>query len=570
MARKVFISVLGTGFYGQCKYVTPEFVSTKTRFIQQATIEKLSTTEEWTSEDNIIILLTSKAKIANWIVQDNKRTCRDCVEEYTGLRDELASMNLATPVTTVDIPDGKNEEEIWEIFDLLYNSLRDGDELYFDLTHGFRYIPMLVLVLGNYSKFLKSTVVKSITYGNYEARDPQTGDAPFVDITALSSLQDWTMAAADYLTHGDAQRLLKCADTQLKPVLILAKGKNPSATAIRKLCTELSAFCSSITFNRGCEIIKGERSEKIKRYLKDIDQKCMLKPLYPLFTHIHNSVEPFAYNDALNMLRASKLCYQYGKYQSAITLLQEGVVSFFCVKHNLDISDKNKRSLVNKAFEKFRLYHKNEQHKYIPAGNAADETVIDKIANDESISFEFVQDWTNISNVRNDYNHAGMRMIPLKVVSMQKNIEKCLDIVESMFFASENNTSGSLLSKKTPILVNLSNHPFECWSNEQQSASEVYGKCIDIDFPNILPYDDSDAIKKMATEYIGKIMDISDTHTVTVHIMGEMSFCHYVVSQLLDRGISCICSTTERHVEERENGEKIVYFKFERFRNYIN
>lgn len=66
MARKVFISVLGTGFYGQCKYVTPEFTSTKTRFIQQATIEKLSNAGEWTSDDNIIILLTSKAKTANW------------------------------------------------------------------------------------------------------------------------------------------------------------------------------------------------------------------------------------------------------------------------------------------------------------------------------------------------------------------------------------------------------------------------------------------------------------------------------------------------------------------------
>lgn len=479
-------------------------------------------------------------------------------------------MNLATPVTTIDIPDGKNEDEIWKIFDLLYNSLQDGDELYFDLTHGFRYLPMLVLVLGNYSKFLKNTVVKSITYGNYEARDPQTNDAPFVDITALSSLQDWTMAAADYLNHGDAKRLQKCADTQLKPILILAKGKNPSVTAIRKLCTELSAFCSSITFNRGCEIIKGEHSEKIKRELKDIDQNCMLKPLYPLFSHIHASVEHFSYNDAKNMLRASKLCYQYGKYQSAITLLQEGVISFFCVIHNVDINDKNKRSLINKAFEKFRLYQSKKQDKYIPDGNTDNETFIDEITNDELISFEFVQNWTNIANVRNDFNHAGMRMDPLKVVRMQKNIEKCLDIIDSIFLTHENNPDENMLSKKPPILINLSNHPFECWSNEQQTASEVYGKCMDIDFPNIPSYDDSDAIKNQADNYIKKIMEISVTHTVTVHIMGEMSFCHYVVSQLLERGIACICSTTERHVEEREDGEKIVQFKFERFRNYIN
>ena len=38
--------------------------------------------------------------------------------------------------------------------------MQDGDELYFDLTHGFRYLPMLVMVLINYSKFLKYAAEK--------------------------------------------------------------------------------------------------------------------------------------------------------------------------------------------------------------------------------------------------------------------------------------------------------------------------------------------------------------------------------------------------------------------------
>ena len=33
MARKVFISVLGTGFYGKCTYKKDTFVSNETRFI---------------------------------------------------------------------------------------------------------------------------------------------------------------------------------------------------------------------------------------------------------------------------------------------------------------------------------------------------------------------------------------------------------------------------------------------------------------------------------------------------------------------------------------------------------
>ena len=39
MNRKVFISVLGTGFYSSCSYVKGDFISSETRFVQQATME---------------------------------------------------------------------------------------------------------------------------------------------------------------------------------------------------------------------------------------------------------------------------------------------------------------------------------------------------------------------------------------------------------------------------------------------------------------------------------------------------------------------------------------------------
>jgi CRISPR-associated protein (cas_TM1812). len=63
MARKVFISVLGTGFYGSCKYneVSNKFESSDTRFIQTATLEYLSA-KEWQDDDLILILLTKQSR----------------------------------------------------------------------------------------------------------------------------------------------------------------------------------------------------------------------------------------------------------------------------------------------------------------------------------------------------------------------------------------------------------------------------------------------------------------------------------------------------------------------------
>lgn len=49
------------------------------------------------------------------------------------------------------IPNGKNEEEMWEIFETLFDKIEEEDELYIDLTHRFRYIPMLVMIFPNYA-----------------------------------------------------------------------------------------------------------------------------------------------------------------------------------------------------------------------------------------------------------------------------------------------------------------------------------------------------------------------------------------------------------------------------------
>ena len=65
----------------------------------------------------------------------------------------------------------------------------DGEHI----THAFRYLPMLVLVLANYAKFLKNVTVKSLTYGNYEAREGT--NAPIVNLLPIAALQDWTTAA---------------------------------------------------------------------------------------------------------------------------------------------------------------------------------------------------------------------------------------------------------------------------------------------------------------------------------------------------------------------------------------
>jgi CRISPR-associated Csx2 family protein len=193
MARKVFISFLGSSPYGECAYGYGNFVSSKTRFVQQATLEWLQYKE--VAPDHHVILLTKGDKGSrknNWekVIYEryNSRNNQlEACEPYKGLSGVFEDSKLLN-ITDLNIPDGKDETEIFEIFEILANEIDEGDELYLDLTHGFRYLPMLLLVMSNYLKTNKKVTIAHISYGNYESRISDV--APFVDLLPLLKIQE--------------------------------------------------------------------------------------------------------------------------------------------------------------------------------------------------------------------------------------------------------------------------------------------------------------------------------------------------------------------------------------------
>ena len=54
---------------------------------------------------------------------------------------------MQAEVQRIFIPKGQSEQEIWEIFQIVYDRLKSGDEVIFDITHAFRSIPMLAITI---------------------------------------------------------------------------------------------------------------------------------------------------------------------------------------------------------------------------------------------------------------------------------------------------------------------------------------------------------------------------------------------------------------------------------------
>lgn len=153
---KILMSFLGTGDYKFCNYYIENEKVENVRFVQEALVKIFC--NHWDSKDKIIIFTTKEAFERNWLN-------RDPIE---GLDKRLNAINLQTKHLNINIPSGSSSgispeqisKEIWDLFEIVFNSIEDDCELIMDITHAFRYIPMLGIILIDYARLLKN--VRSI------------------------------------------------------------------------------------------------------------------------------------------------------------------------------------------------------------------------------------------------------------------------------------------------------------------------------------------------------------------------------------------------------------------------
>ena len=119
------------------------------------------------------------------------------------------------------------------------------------------------------------------------------------------------------------------------------------------------------------------------------------------------------------------------------------------------------------------------------------------------------------------------------------------------------------------MFINLTNHPSSEWSDEQMKAARKYGQIVDIPFPRINERATEDEINNLAEKYLATIKSKGKIHDLTVHIMGEQTFCYALISKLQKDGIRCVASSTERDTYINEKGQKVSVFHFARFREYL-
>lgn len=559
MARKLFISFLGTGNYHECVYYDSQKQYRPTHFIQCATLEKIGA-QQWEETDAVRIFATKKAKEQNW---NEKLEGKD----YAGLSKQISDLGLKADIQCVSICDGKNETEMWDLFETVFSQIEEGDLLYVDLTHAFRYQPMLMLVLTNYAKFLKNIKVMHISYGNYEAGLTTAIDgkdltlAPIVNLLQLSQLQDWTTAAADFLQNGYVDKMSELASNSIR---LLQKDVSTRSDDNRKLASfvgELKTLVEERQTCRGLDISSGATQQKLMEEAGRLGE-VVIKPLEPILEKVSQAL-PKPDGSLNNCLDAAQWCYDNHLYQQSATILQEGVVTYFCERHGIAIDNEAERGVVNSALMIKANSLPQSQWDISPERRGKLVELLGDIILSQPKVFDTFR---NISEIRNDYNHAGFRSKrePQSPANIKKNISKALQLFRDCL-----TDDYEAKAEARRVFVNLSNHPSADWSEEQKKAALAYGGIIDVPFPSVPSSCSDKAMQKLADKAIGAVTKAAyPAREVTVHVMGEMTLTYRIVNKLKARGIRCLASTTNRMTNDLGNGEKISQFHFVEFREY--
>lgn len=315
MNRKVFISFLGTNNYVLCKYNIDGAESKPVRFVQEALIEHLCI--DWTEKDRIFIFCTSKettgengSKEINWLDNGQARISDD--SEKIGLEHRLQDLKnqigLRTPIEQFDIDAGFSEEEIWEIFNQVYSKLQSGDEIYFDVTHAFRSIPLFSIVLFNYSRFMLGTHLMTILYGAFEKLGPaykvkelpvKQRVAPVIDLTNIARLQEYNQVASELTTFG---RVKSISDS-------IYYKNNEASDDLCRLCDAIDELDEYISLIQLENIKKGEYVKRFHVYLQQIRNSGEIAdsnhPISRILSKLDTEMSHFVPRDSMQNIEAA-------------------------------------------------------------------------------------------------------------------------------------------------------------------------------------------------------------------------------------------------------------------------
>lgn len=389
---KIALSFLGTSEYEETTYIV-EGATYTSRFVQ-------SVIRKHFLPQNHYVFVTKAARLKH----------EEGLLEEGFDKDEL-----------IDISDGKTEEELWDLFSRISETVPENAEVVFDVTHGFRIQPMLALAVIVYLRFQKQVSVKKICYGLFE-KGAETNQ--ILDVTPFLDIIDWSVAIRRLSEKGDAGDLADIMKKYHKQTYM-----NQDAYKAEKLANTgiaLNDLMDNLSLVRPVDAatVAGRLVNFASDLKNDLDNISQTRPLTGIMDSLRKEVTGMAFSENLSgneglftqegMQIMLNMCDHYikvGKYQQCLTLATELLIGAAALLHNQDPLQKTVRNSVS-----YRLNALEKKELIGP-----------------------VYDWEKsaatmlriVAEARNDVNHAGIRKDPQNAKSLKNNAVKTVSDIRA-------------------------------------------------------------------------------------------------------------------------------------------
>lgn len=341
--------------------------------------------------------------------------------------------NEQTTITPIDIPTGKDESGLWQIFQSCASVLEDGDEVIFDITHGFRSIPLLAFLASVYVRSIKNVELIGIYYGAYEAKS-EAGITPVFDLTSFVRLLDWTVAVSHFGETGDARQLSTLLINTEKEIQAQARPDAP----LQSLANLLDQLSTGLRVNRPIEVMQeaARLDQKVKQARTEIERWA--PPFALLLDEVNQKFGQFAlqnpwesryYEQHLtHTLAMIKWYVDNRQYLQAYTVAREWVVTLVAVlvhadplHQRRDIEDLLGTQLAMKKRGRGRVSYRGRGRRWEEDFNSLPKKVY------------IINVWGKLSNERNDLAHAGMSRRPTSSENVEKNAKSLPGLLQKLW-----------------------------------------------------------------------------------------------------------------------------------------
>lgn len=412
MPRK-YLAFLGTNKYEECYYVFKDSDRIRCRFVQEALTQILCA--NWTPADRILIFTTAEAKQKNW----------DSSADWVGLNERFQALPLPCPFQQIDIPDGDSEDALWKIFESVFGQLQDGDEIVFDITHAFRSLPMLAIIILNYARFVKQCSLSGIYYGAFEAIGSnarslpiEQRNAPVFDLTPFVSVLDWTVGIDRFLNTGDASAISALTRENIQPLLTASRGQNHHAQTLRYMAQSLENFAQNSATCRGKDL--SSSALLVRRNIEQAIQasRQIAMPLQPLLEKMQRRFQPYREDRRLlNLFEIVKWCQEHQLIQQGLTILEESILTELCRQLEGDPDDIEFRHAISAGIA--AIARKSPEYDAEFHAKYRDRLNLEQLR-PLLPSKNFVNAFERLRRARNDINHSGCLKHPKKAHEFAK------------------------------------------------------------------------------------------------------------------------------------------------------